>query len=83
MFGLSLGDSDGHIVETIGRNLELSGLYVGLYGDPESENCLAVRQAVARIAKTRINETARLKRGKDLEIHIYDARTTPVWEPVT
>jgi hypothetical protein len=80
VFGHSLGESDGHIAEVIADNCDLNDIYVGLFGDPDSESNVAVRSSVAAI-QSRRRKRAGSSSTKQLNVHFYDSGSAPVWHP--
>lgn len=53
VFGHSLGESDRHIAEVIADNRDLQDMYVGLFGESDSEVNMAVRRSIAAIERKR------------------------------
>lgn len=78
-YGWSFGDSDAHIVNAIAWNTQLPTLYVGLYGDPNSDGNKEIRDRAQGMKEQRrriLNE----RKGKDLEVFFYQSETAGVWE---
>jgi Domain of unknown function (DUF4917) len=71
IFGHSLAENDDHYLKCI-RKGKISHLYVGLFGDPNSEsNKFIVRRA---------NQLSNARRGKvALAVTYYDAKSARVW----
>lgn len=79
VFGHSLGESDSHIAEVVADNRELKDMYVGLFGDPDSESNIAVRRSVAAIQRRR-RERVGPSNDKQLNVYFYDSASAPVWQ---
>lgn len=82
VYGLSFGDSDGHITEVVAKNKDLKTLFVGLYGDPKASTCLGVQQSVARILERRKSLIDGGWRLKPLDVAFYDAQTVSLWDEI-
>lgn len=83
IYGWAMGQSDQHILDTIAYNADLPTLYVGLYGDPESESNRATRAAADAVVAQRREYIARHgSRGEPLEIKHFDSATVPAWTSV-
>jgi hypothetical protein len=80
VFGHSLGDTDGHVASTIARNSDLPQIYVGLFGDPESEQNIAIRSAVAQIQRVRESLMSAHSKIAPLAASFYDAQAALVWD---
>lgn len=80
IFGLSLGESDQHILDSISHNSKLPEIYVGLYGDPDFEVNKSIRHKCHELQSTRQQFAAKKKGGQELTIKFYDSSTTQVWE---
>jgi hypothetical protein len=71
IYGHSLAENDDHYLRCIQRG-KLSHLYVGLYGDPNSES----NQFIAR----RANQLSNGRRARNpLSVSYFDAATAKVW----
>lgn len=70
IYGHSLAENDGHFLKLIERG-KLSRLYVGLYGNPDSDSNkrIAVRANAMRLARS----------SRPLKVGFYDTATTKVW----
>lgn len=81
VFGHALGPSDSHIGNVVADNLELPALYIGLFGNPESDANLLIIRAADRIRQRRRDRFMgkRGGKGKELEIHYFDSATANVW----
>lgn len=77
IFGHSLGDSDNHIRNIIAENKKLKTIYIGMYGNPDSNENKQLQEAVQKIKSRR----KALKETKDklLEINFFDSKTANVW----
>jgi hypothetical protein len=73
-YGLSFGDSDGHVVRAMTRN-KVRHLAVSLYGSPDSETNQALVAKVEGIRLERASQGAR----RTLEVIYFDATTARVW----
>lgn len=79
IFGHSLGNSDGHILDAIARSRRLPSIYVGLHGDPESVSNLAIRATAQRVAERR---TQLPGRPSPLQVFFYQSDSVRVWDEV-
>lgn len=80
VYGLSLGESDQHIMNVLADNPELERVYVGLYSDFDSAAGKATQKVVARMLKRRENNRKRTKVFKSLSVEYYDSKTAQVWD---
>jgi hypothetical protein len=78
IFGHSLGSSDGHILDAIASNIELSELYIGLHGDPESVSNQSIKAAAQQMVVRRTRHSERRK-YHPLEVHFYSSDSVQVW----
>ena len=74
-YGLSMSDSDNHILRAIARN-KVERLFVSVYGDPSDE---ANRTMIERASHLPTERKASGRR-KNLDVVFYDAATAHVWE---
>lgn len=81
VFGLSFCDSDGHFCDVIARNKELTKMYVGLYGDPDSPANLDIQKNTKRIQERRQALITARRARKPLDVVFFDSATAPVWSP--
>lgn len=80
VFGHSLGASDQHISDALADNQSLSEIFVGLFGDPDSEANLAIRQAVTRLESRRVDRSRRRGRSnRPLQVNFFDSASAQVW----
>ncbi len=70
--GHSLAENDAHVFKAIGGEGKFSALFVGLHGDPESEDNLTVQRRAAAIAAERPEK-------KPLVVEFYDTGSAAVW----
>jgi len=77
LFGHSLGDSDGHILNVIARNRKLPELYVSLHGNIDSKSNRAIQRAAKQVQTTRANLP---RRPQQLEVFFYDSDSAEVWD---
>ena len=73
IFGHSFAENDQHVLKTIARG-KIGQVYVGLYGDPDSEGNKTIRAAAAALAVHR-NERF------PLAVSFFDAGSAEVWGP--
>lgn len=78
IFGHSLGPSDGHICDAIASNVELPDVYVGLFGDPESELNVTIRAAAQQMILRRSSFSGRRK-YRPLQVFYYSSDSVQVW----
>lgn len=72
IIGHSLADNDDHVLRRI-RNGKISRLYVSIFGDPNSEANLAIKNKAAQIAAGR-------RERYPLEVEFIDASTLLIWD---
>lgn len=72
IFGHSLADNDKHILKKISRG-KIAQVYVGLYGDPESQGNKQIFTAATALANSRGAQVA-------LDVAFFDAASARVWE---
>ena len=83
-YGSALSNQDEHLLEAIARNTSLKSLFVGLYGDPDSEANRRLVTAARHLVDRREELLAGGRRGgrrgrAELELRFYDAGTANVW----
>lgn len=71
IFGHSLAENDQHILKKVARG-KIAQIYVGLYGDPESESNKEIKNAANALERFR---DARF----DLNIAFFDAASAKAW----
>jgi len=71
VYGLAFSDNDRHWFELI-RKGKLQRMFVGLYGDPESDGNRAIRSRSLQIADER-------SRRNPLDVKFFDAVSANVW----
>lgn len=71
MYGVSCADSDRHVLDWVAKG-KLSHIYVGLFGDPNSDANQELQQRAHAIA-------ARRPRRRLLSISFFDAASAQVW----
>lgn len=74
VFGHSFDDNDDHILGKIPTG-KITDLYVGLYGDPDSES----NKRIIRKAQRFADERAEIPRKRPLNVQLYDASSAAVW----
>jgi hypothetical protein len=74
IFGHSMADSDDHIIDLIPKG-KIEKLYVGIYGDPESDFNKEIIRKAERLPEMRKNYNPK----KTLEVRLYDAGSANVW----
>ena len=77
LFGHSLGDADGHILNVIARNRKLPELYVSLHGNIDSKSNREIQRAAKQLRTTRANLPGR---ANPLEVFFYDSDSAQVWD---
>jgi hypothetical protein len=77
--GLSLGESDQHIVNVLSDDSELERVYIGLHEDFDSVSSKQIRNTASRMIKRR-NKNRRLAKFKELAVRYYDSKTARVWD---
>lgn len=83
-YGWGLSEQDRHLLEAIEKNTGLDRLFVGVYGDPESEANGRLIQTASRLVEGRnrvlgSGRTGRRPKKGQLEVQFYDADTANVW----
>lgn len=78
VYGHSLGPTDSHISDVIADNTALTSLYVGLHGDPDGDQNLAIRANVGRIVDRRRRMIER-GGGEDLMVDYFPSESARVW----
>lgn len=74
VYGLSLADNDAHIIRQIERSSRIKALFVGLFGDPNSQGNLDIRNRIELLNEVRKDD------GKgELTVHYFDSQTASVW----
>ncbi len=82
--GHSLADQDDHIFDEIVNNLSLRKIWVGLFGDPDSdENQRKILKAKGMVKKRQeildgLSKTPKGKKG-NLELGLYQSESANVW----
>jgi hypothetical protein len=71
IFGHSLANNDQHILKKIARG-KITQVYVGLYGNPESQGNKHIRGAATALANSRDNRNT-------LDVAFFDAASAQVW----
>jgi len=71
VYGHSLADNDSHILKKIGRG-KLPRLYIGLYGDPNSDANKFIKRKSAELVEMR-------NPRYPLEVKFYNAETANIW----
>jgi hypothetical protein len=71
IFGHSLADNDQHVLKKIARG-KIAQVYVGLYGDPESQGNKQIRDSATALARTRDARST-------LDVAFFDAASAQVW----
>ena len=74
VFGHSFDDNDDHVLKKIPEG-KVTDLFVGLYGDPNSENNKRIIAKAFSFADIRTENP----RKKKLNVHFFDAGTARVW----
>lgn len=69
-YGVSFSDNDSHIMKKISDG-NISHMFVGIYGDPDSDSNKVIIESVDKLVRKR--------RYGTLEITYYDAATANVW----
>jgi len=89
-YGVSFEESDDHIIEAIARNFGVTTLAVGVYGDFDSSDNLALRSRIARLQRRRNEHAVKVEKSTSeskedyghpqrLEILFYDSESAKVW----
>jgi len=81
VYGHSLGPSDQHIVDALVKNFRLSKIFLGVYGDEESDAFHTGSVTAGSLRDQRDAYADRWGRRKgSLEVVLFDSRTAGVWE---
>lgn len=73
IYGHSLAENDEHILKKIARG-KIAQMYVGLYGDPNSDSNKRIIAIAEKI-------TAQRDTRAPLAVTYFDAASAKVWEP--
>jgi len=79
IYGHALGRSDSHITDTITNNEKIKAVYVGLFGDPDSEANGATRHAAEEIALRWRQRSAEFRRPPTLDLFFFDSASVGCW----
>lgn len=71
-FGFKFGAMDRHLVDAVGSNTKIEQLFVGLYGDGDSADNLAIQGALADMRE-------RHHRQSNLTITYFDTASAAAW----
>jgi hypothetical protein len=86
-YGWALSEQDDHLLDAIAKNTSLERAFVGVYGDPDSEQNQALIHDAQKLVERRSEILAsgrtgrRAKKGQ-LEVHFYDTGSANVWGPL-
>lgn len=85
-YGWGLSEQDDHLLGAIAKNVSLSRLYVGIYGDPGSEPNGKLISRAERLVDRRhevlaSGRTGRRRLSGELAVKFFDAGTAKVWSP--
>jgi len=83
-YGWALSEQDEHLIEAIAKNTSLERVFIGVYGDPQSEANQALFQSAEKLVQRRnqvltSGRTGRRAKKGQLEVHYYDASSANVW----
>jgi hypothetical protein len=81
IYGHSLSQADSHLSEAIASNLDLSRVFIGVYGDlttAEARRLLTVADGIRERREELTPKTSR-KKIIPLTIEFFDSRSVPVW----
>jgi len=83
-YGWGVSEQDDHLLDAIAKNVSLGRIYVGVYGDPQSEdNQKLISRAEGLVSRrNEVLRTGRLGRRREsgeLEVKFFDAATAKVW----
>jgi hypothetical protein len=78
VFGLSLGESDQHILDAISYNNKLPEIYVGLYGNPSTDTNKEIKKRCMELVSIR-RKMIENKGGNELEVNYFNAESANVW----
>ena len=81
-YGTSFSDEDQHLQDAIVFNTRLKSLFVGVFGEVNSdENQRLISSATSLIAKRgTFNEQISKRQRANLDVSFYDSSTAPVWD---
>jgi hypothetical protein len=80
IYGMSLGESDQHIINVLADNAELENVYIGVYGGIDSDSGKSIQKVAARVIKRRERNRKRGKYFKPISVQFYDSKTASVWD---
>jgi len=83
-YGWGVSEQDDHLLDAIAKNVSLSRLYVGVYGNPEDEDNQKMIARAEGLAGRRNEVLATGRKGRRmksgaLEVKFFDATTAKVW----
>lgn len=79
IFGQSLGESDQHILDILAKNLDLSTIYLGIYGGNNTPAAQMMWDAAEQLKAGRAEASAKRGRDSDLDVYFYASETASVW----
>lgn len=79
VYGHALGPSDLHIVQAIGLAPKLEHVYIGLFSEPTKPDAKATTVSAKEAIRIRNLLKAKRPTARDLNLHFFDSKTTPVW----
>jgi hypothetical protein len=79
IYGMSLNQSDSHILNVIADNLDLEKLYIGLFEPEDSSSSKQIKKASREIMARR-NRYLKRTGFKNLSIEYYNSNTAYVWD---
>lgn len=83
-YGWGVSEQDDHLLDAIAKNVSLDRLYVGVYGNPHSEdNKRMIARAEGLVGRRNevlaTGKHGRRKKAGSLDVKFFDAATAKVW----
>ncbi|MCG8555031.1 MAG: DUF4917 family protein [Proteobacteria bacterium] len=80
-YGLSLGESDGHLTRAIAHNLDLKRVFIGVFDDFDGSDGLALRARAGELSTMREKALGAKKRDSpELQVSFFDAKSADAWK---
>lgn len=84
IYGSSLSQQDAHILDWIATNTGLTRLFIGIYGDPKTDDCARIIGEAQNLIRRReivldSKRTGRRYSKKGLQVSFFASETADVW----
>ena len=79
-YGWSMNDQDEHLLQAIWSNKNISDIWVGVYGNEDASEQLALQSRALRIVEeSQKARTTRRTEGVPIAVHFYDTTSVKLW----